>query len=143
MAENGRKRGIPEGLWIQCPQCKASLFRKEVDEKLGVCPDCQYHFKVSARERIKQLLDPDSFEEWFTGILPWDPLGFVDRIPYGERLKQEQAKTGMPDAAVTGKGFIRGRPVVFCVTDFAFMAGSMGSVVGGKLTRAVEEAPRL
>lgn len=142
MSENGRKRGIPEGLWILCPQCKASLFRKELEEKLNVCPDCQYHFKVSARERIKQVLDPDSFEEWFLDVRPCDPLEFVDRIPYGERLKQEQAKTGMTDAAVTGKGFIRGRPVIFCVTDFAFMAGSMGSVVGEKLTRAVEAATK-
>jgi acetyl-CoA carboxylase carboxyl transferase subunit beta len=144
MADNGRgKRGIPEGLWIQCPQCKASLFRKEVEEKLNVCPECQHHFKVPARDRLNQLLDPDSFEEWFTNIHPVDALGFVDRVPYGERLKQEQKKTGMPDAAVTGKGFIRGRPVVLCITDFSFMAGSMGSVVGEKLTRAVEEATRL
>jgi acetyl-CoA carboxylase carboxyl transferase subunit beta len=144
MPDNGRgKRGIPEGLWILCPQCKASLFRKELEEKLNVCPECQHHFKVPAQERIKQLLDPDSFEEWFTNIRPMDPLGFVDRLPYGERLKQEQKKTGMSDAAVTGKGFIRGRAVVLCITDFTFMAGSMGSVVGEKLTRAVEEATRL
>lgn len=144
MPENGRtKRGIPEGLWTQCPQCTATLFRKEVEEKLNVCPECQYHFKVSARERIKQLLDPDSFEEWFTELRPVDPLEFVDRIPYAKRLQQEQAKTGLADAAVVGKGFVRGRPVVFGVTDFAFMAGSMGSVVGEKLTRGVEEATRL
>src|SRR5207247_4713206 len=92
---------------------------------------------------IRQLLDQDSFEEWFTDISPKDPLGFKDRIPYAERLKAEQSKTGMPDAAVVGKGYIRGRPVVFGVTDFAFMAGSMGSVVGVKCTRATEEATRL
>jgi acetyl-CoA carboxylase carboxyl transferase subunit beta len=119
------------------------LFRKEVEDRLNVCPECSHHFKVSAAHRINQLLDPDSFEEWFTDIRPCDPLGFVDRLPYAERLKQEQARTGMNDAAVVGKGFIRGRPVVFCVTDFAFMAGSMGSVVGEKLTRGVEEATRL
>src|SRR5262245_9430594 len=123
MAENGRKRGIPEGLWTQCPRCKASLFRKELQERLNVCPECEHHFKVPARDRIEQLLDPDSFEEWFSEIRPCDPLGFVDRIRYEDRLKQEQAKTGMMDAAVTGKGFIRGRPVVFCLTDFSFMAG--------------------
>jgi len=134
------KRGIPDGLWIQCPQCKATLFRKEVEDRLNVCPECKYHFKMSAAGRVKQLLDPDSFEEWFTHLQPVDALGFVDRISYAERLKAEQAKTGLTDAVVTGKGFIRARPVVFCVTDFSFMAGSMGSVVGEKLTRAVEEA---
>ncbi|MFL5341843.1 MAG: acetyl-CoA carboxylase, carboxyltransferase subunit beta [Gemmataceae bacterium] len=141
MSSSGR-RGIPDGLWIQCPQCKATLFRKEVEDKLKVCPECRHHFKMSAADRIKQFLDPDSFEEWFTEVRPVDPLGFVDRVPYAEKLKAEQTKTGLDDAAVTGKGFIRGRPVVFCVTDFAFMAGSMGSVVGEKLTRAVEEATR-
>jgi acetyl-CoA carboxylase carboxyl transferase subunit beta len=138
-----QKRGVPEGLWIRCPQCKATIFRKEAESRLNVCPECQYHFYMPARDRIAQLLDQDSFEEWFTGLEPRDPLGFKDRIPYADRLKAEQAKTGMLDAAVVGKGFIRGRPVVFGVTDFAFMAGSMGSVVGEKLTRTVEEATRL
>ena len=99
---------------------------------------------LPARPRAhRQLLDEESFEEWFTDLGPCDPLGFKDRLPYAERLKAEQAKTGMRDAAVVGRGFIRGRPVVFGVTDFAFMAGSMGSVVGEKLTRAAEEATRL
>jgi acetyl-CoA carboxylase carboxyl transferase subunit beta len=137
------KRGVPEGLWIRCPQCKATVFRKEAEARLNVCPECEYHFYLPARERIRQLLDSDSFEEWFTELLPCDPLGFQDRIRYAERLQAEQAKTAMPDAAVVGKGFIRGRPVVFGVTDFAFMAGSMGSVVGEKLTRAAESATKL
>jgi acetyl-CoA carboxylase carboxyl transferase subunit beta len=137
------KRGVPEGLWIRCPQCKATIFRKEAESRFNVCPECEYHFYLPARPRIKQLLDPDSFEEWFTNLWPRDSLGFKDRIPYADRLKAEQSKTGMPDAAVVGKGYIRGRPVVFGVTDFAFMAGSMGSVVGEKLTRAAEEATRL
>jgi acetyl-CoA carboxylase carboxyl transferase subunit beta len=137
------KRGVPEGLWMRCPQCKATIFRKEAESRLNVCPECEYHFYLPARERIRQLLDEESFEEWFTDLRPCDPLGFKDRIPYAERLQAEQAKTGMPDAAVVGRGFIRGRPVVFGVTDFAFMAGSMGSVVGEKLTRATEEATRL
>jgi acetyl-CoA carboxylase carboxyl transferase subunit beta len=137
------KRGVPEGLWLRCPQCKATIFRKEAEARLNVCPECEYHFYLPARDRIAQLLDQDSFEEWFTDLRPCDPLGFRDRLPYHERLSAEQAKTGMPDAAVVGRGFIRGRPVVFGVTDFAFMAGSMGSVVGEKLTRAAEEATRL
>ena len=136
------KRGVPEGLWLKCPQCKATVFRKESDSRLGVCPECQYHFYIPARERIVQLLDENSFEEWFTDLRSCDPLGFKDRLPYADRLKAEQHKTGMSDAAVVGRGYIRARPVVFAVTDFAFMAGSMGSVVGEKLTRAAEEATK-
>ena len=144
MASAGRvKRGVPEGLWIRCPQCKATIFRKESDARFNVCPECDHHFYLPARDRIRQLLDDDSFEEWFTDIRPRDPLGFNDRIFYSQRLLAEQAKTGMLDAAVVGKGFIRGRPVVIAITDFAFMAGSMGSVVGEKLTRSAEEATRL
>jgi acetyl-CoA carboxylase carboxyl transferase subunit beta len=137
------KRGVPEGLFLRCPQCKATLFRKEVESRYNVCPECRYHFYLPARDRIQQVLDPESFEEWFTHLRPCDPLGFKDRIPYADRLKAEQAKTGMTDAAVVGRGYIRGRPVVMGITDFAFMAGSMGSVVGEKLTRAAEEAMRL
>jgi len=144
MATVGRpKRGVPEGLWIRCPQCKATIFRKEMESRFSVCPECDHHFYLPARERIKQLLDEESFEEWFTDLRPRDPLEFKDRVPYADRLKVEQAKTGMLDAAVVGKGHIRGRPVIFAVTDFAFMAGSMGSVVGEKLARATEEATRL
>jgi acetyl-CoA carboxylase carboxyl transferase subunit beta len=137
------KRGVPEGLWLRCPQCKATVFRGTAEDLLNVCPECSYHFYLPAKERIVQLLDKESFEEWFTELRPVDPLGFNDRLPYHERLAAEQAKTGMSDAAVVGRGFIRGRPVVFGVTDFAFMAGSMGSVVGEKLARAAEEATRL
>lgn len=138
-----RKRGVPEGLWIRCPQCKATVFRKEAESRFNVCPECEHHFYLPARQRIRQLLDEESFEEWFTDLRPRDPLEFKDRVPYSQRLQAEQSKTGMADAAVVGKGHIRGRPVVLAVTDFAFMAGSMGSVVGEKLTRAVEEAGRL
>jgi acetyl-CoA carboxylase carboxyl transferase subunit beta len=137
------KRGVPEGLWLRCPQCKATIFRKEAEARCNVCPECDYHFYLPARERIRHLLDQDSFEEWFADLRPRDALAFRDRLPYADRLRAEQAKTGMPDAAVVGKGFIRGRPVVVGITDFAFMAGSMGSVVGEKLTRAAEEATRL
>ena len=144
MSTNSRpKRGVPEGLWVHCPECKATIFHKEVESRLHVCPECDHHRYVPARERINQLLDADSFEEWFAELRPCDPLGFHDRIPYAKRLTEEQAKTGMPDAAVVGKGFIRGRPVVLGITDFAFMAGSMGSVVGEKLTRAVEQATEM
>ena len=143
MATERPKRGVPEGLWIRCPQCKATVYKKEVEARLQRLPGVRLPLHLPARDRIAQLLDEDSFEEWFTDLRPCDPLGFMDRIPYAERLEAEQAKTGMPDAAVVGKGFIRGRPVVLGITDFAFMAGSMGSVVGEKLTRAAEEATEL
>ncbi len=139
---NRRNGGSPEGLWLRCPQCKATIFRKEVERLFNVCPECGYHFYMPARQRIAQLLDQDSFEEWFADLRPTDPLGFHDRMPYQNRLEAEQTKTGMLDAAVVGRGYIRGRPVVVGITDFAFMAGSMGSVVGEKLTRAAEEATR-
>jgi acetyl-CoA carboxylase carboxyl transferase subunit beta len=137
------KRGVPEGLWIRCPSCKAAVFRKEAEARHNVCPECDHHFYVPARDRIQQLLDEDSFEEWFADLQPKDPLEFKDRVVYSQRIVAEQAKTGMNDAAVVGRGYIRGRAVVFSVTDFAFMAGSMGSVVGEKLARAAEEATRL
>src|SRR5436190_12651699 len=136
-------RGIPEGLWMSCPRCKATLYRKEVAAKFNVCNECDHHFTVPAGERIKQLLDQDSFEEWFADLRSCDPLGFTDKVSYAQKLEETQKKTGLTEAAVVGKGFIRGRPVVLGVTDFSFMAGSMGSVVGEKLTRAVEEATRL
>lgn len=137
------KRGVPEGLFLKCPSCKATLFRKEVEEKLFVCPECDHHFYMPARARIQHLLDEDSFEEWAADLRSLDPLGFFDRKPYSERLLEEEQRTGLREAAVIGKGFIRGRPIALAITDFGFMAGSMGSVVGEKLTIAVEEATRL
>jgi acetyl-CoA carboxylase carboxyl transferase subunit beta len=138
-----KKRGVPEGLWIRCDGCSATVFRKQVVQGLGLCPECGHHFSVPATARIQQLLDSDSFEEWFAELSPCDPLGFADRKPYKERLAEEQAKTGLPDACLVGRGYMRGRPLVFCITDSAFIMGSMGSVVGEKLTRAVEQATRL
>lgn len=137
------KRGVPEGLWISCEGCKSTIYKKEVEKRLNICPECDYHFYVSGPKRIEQLLDPDSFEEWFTELRSVDPLGFVDRKPYAERLKDEQKRTGLREAGIVGRGYLRGRPLVFCVTDSAFIMGSMGSVVGEKLTRAIERATEL
>ena len=136
------KRGIPEGLWVRCPSCRTTIFRKEVERRLGVCPECNYHFYVPARQRIAQLLDEGSFEEWYADLWPTDPLGFADRKPYLQRLFDEQKKSKLPEAAIVGRGYIRGRPCVIGVTDSAFIMGSMASVVGEKLTRAIEEAQR-
>ncbi len=132
--------GIPEGLWLRCPECSEMLFRKVVEEALNVCPSCQHHFRISARTRVAQLVDPSSFEEMFTDIRPADPLAFVDRKAYVDRLVSEQKKSGEPDAVVCGKAFIKGRPIIMAVMDPTFMMGSMGSVVGEKITLAIEEA---
>ena len=140
LAKQHPKRGVPEGLWKRCPGCEATIFRKEAEKRLGVCPECDYHWYVSARQRIVQLFDEGTFEEWDAELEPADPLEFVDKSPYRQKLVQEQARTGLRDAAVTGTGMIRARPVAFGVTDSAFIMGSMGSVVGEKLTRAVERA---
>ncbi|MDB5354411.1 MAG: Acetyl-coenzyme carboxylase carboxyl transferase subunit beta [Phycisphaerales bacterium] len=134
------KEGIPEGLWMRCPECGDMLFRKVVEEALHVCPACQYHFRISARVRVEQLTDPGSFEERYSDIHPLDPLGFVDKKAYKDRLKTEQLKTGNSDAVVCGKGFIKGRPLMLAVMDPTFMMGSMGSVVGEKITRTIEAA---
>ncbi len=137
---NPRKRGVPEGLWLRCDGCGATIFRKQVEERLGCCPECEYHFYVSARARIAQLLDVDSFEEWGTHLYPCDPLEFRDKKPYCDRLVDEQKKTGLTEACIVGRGYMRGRALAFGLTDSAFIMGSMGSVVGEKLTLAIENA---
>ncbi len=134
------KRGVPEGLWQRCPGCQATIFRKEAEKRLGMCPECDYHWYVSARDRIRQVLDEGTFEEWDVDLEPTDPLGFADKKPYAERLKDEQSRTGLREAALTGTGMIRARRVAFGVTDSAFIMGSMGAVVGEKLTRLTERA---
>src|SRR5439155_14747161 len=135
-----KKEGVPEGLWLRCPECGDMLFRKVVDEALNVCPNCQHHFRIAARTRVAQLADPGSFEEMFDDLEPADPLRFVDKKSYKDRLRSEQEKTGNADAVVCGKAFIKGRPIMMAVMDPEFMMGSMGSVVGEKITRTIEEA---
>lgn len=135
-----KKRGIPEGLWVKCPGCQQTIFRKTAEERQNVCPDCDYHFYVSASDRINQVLDEGTFDEWDADLRPADPLEFSDKRPYAEKLVSEQARTGLNDAAITGTGMIRARRVAFGVTDSAFFMGSMGSVVGERLTRLVERA---
>ena len=138
--EKEGREGIPEGLWLRCPECGDMLFRKVVEDALHVCPGCQYHFRISARNRIEQLVDPGSFEEMFEDVEPTDPIKFVDKKSYKDRLRDEQQKTGNKDAVVCGKGFIKGRPIMLAVMDPTFMMGSMGSVVGEKITRTIETA---
>jgi acetyl-CoA carboxylase carboxyl transferase subunit beta len=134
------KRGVPEGLWRRCPGCEQTIFRKEAEKRLGVCPECDYHWYVPARDRIAQVLDEGTFEEWDEELTSADPLEFVDQKPYSQRLQEEQQRTGLREAAVVGTGMIRARRVAFGVTDSSFIMGSMGSVVGEKLTRTIERA---
>ncbi len=135
-----KKRGVPEGLWLKCQGCGASVYKKEVQQHLNVCPKCEHHFYVSARERIDQVLDDGTFELMNDHIRPTDPLEFSDRKKYAERLEGEQERTGLSDAVVTGTGMVRARRVAFAVTDSAFIMGSMGSVVGERLARLIERA---
>ncbi|MDR3108805.1 MAG: acetyl-CoA carboxylase, carboxyltransferase subunit beta [Planctomycetaceae bacterium] len=135
-----RKRGVPEGLWIRCPGCQSTIFRKEAERRMGVCPECDYHWYVTAQQRIEQVLDSGTFEEWDADLVPSDPLTFADRKSYPERVFDDQQLTGLKEAAVTGLGRVRARRVAFAVTDSRFIMGSMGSVVGEKLTRAIERA---
>jgi acetyl-CoA carboxylase carboxyl transferase subunit beta len=136
------KKAVPEGLWIRCPACSAILFRKSVENNLWVCPtpECQHHFRVSAEQRIRQLTDPESYEPFNNSVVPLDPLGFVDLQPYTQRIADAQKKTGLNDGVQTGRAFIKGRKVVLAVMEFGFLGGSMGSVIGEKITQAIETA---
>ncbi len=127
-------------LWVKCYNCNAQLLRKEVEENLEVCPKCNYHFRINARTRINQLFDEGTFEELFSNITTADPLNFVDTEPYTKRISQAKAKTNMSEAVISGVGKIDGNSVAAAVMDFDFMGGSMGSVVGEKVTLAMEEA---
>jgi len=135
-----RKRSIPEGLWIRCDACSAILFRRSVENNLEVCPECQRHFRVPADQRITQLVDPETFEAFDENLSPQDPLEFIDLRSYKDRLVAAQKKTKKNDAIQTGYAFIKGRKIVLGVMDFAFLGGSMGSVVGEKIHRAIERA---
>ncbi|MGC4033909.1 MAG: acetyl-CoA carboxylase, carboxyltransferase subunit beta [Tepidisphaeraceae bacterium] len=142
IANTAVKEGIPAGLWMRCTECGEMLFKKAVEDNNNVCPACNHHFRVSARARVKQLVDDGTFEEIDADLTPVDALKFFDKKSYQDRLKAEQLKSGNKDGLVSGKGFIKGRPLVLAVMDPTFMMGSMGSVVGEKLTRAIELATK-
>ena len=135
-----KKVVIAEGLWINCDSCKEIMARAEVERAGRVCPKCHYPFRITSRERIGLLVDAGTFEEYQTGITSVDPLGFKDTKRYRDRLKTAKQKTTMEEAVVTGVARLGGHPVVLCVFEFGFLGGSMGSVVGEKLTRAIELA---
>jgi acetyl-CoA carboxylase carboxyl transferase subunit beta len=135
-----RKAVIPEGLWLRCPSCSHLIYRKQMEANLHCCPECQHHFRVNAADRIEMILDQGTYEPMFTGLRPTDPLGFKDLKTYADRLKAEQKKSGQIDAIQAGMGFVKGRQLMLAVIDLGFMMGSMGSVVGEVITRAIEEA---
>jgi acetyl-CoA carboxylase carboxyl transferase subunit beta len=137
---DGRKVQIAEGLWIKCDSCKEIVYRAEVERGGRVCPKCRHPFRITARERLAMLADEGSFEERDAGLHSVDPLGFKDTRRYRDRLKAAQEKTGLREAVICGVARIGGWPAVLAVFEFEFMGGSMGSVVGEKLTRAIELA---
>ena len=135
-----RTRSVPEGVWIKCPKCDAQLYRNELERNLQVCPKCDHHLRIGARQRLDFFLDPESQQELSGNLEPLDPLKFRDSKRYRDRLVQAQKKTGEKDALVSVSGALHGRPVVACAFDFGFMGGSMGSVVGERFARAANYA---
>jgi len=131
-----RTRSVPEGIWMKCVQCGAQLYRAELERNLFVCPKCDSHMRVAARDRLHMFLDPDSGREIGERISPLDPLKFKDSKRYKDRLSQAQKDTGERDALLAMTGLLKGQPVVACAFEFRFMGGSMGSVVGEKFSRA-------
>ena len=134
------RRDLPPGLWEKCPRCAALVYHKELERNLRVCPRCHYHHRLSARDRLRLVLDDGSFEESDAALTPEDPLDFVDEQPYTVRLEEAQRRTGLCEAIITGTGTVEGRRTVIGAMEFAFLGGSMGAVVGEAITRAIERA---
>ncbi len=130
---------IPEGLWVKCPGCSQALYRKDLDENLQVCPQCGHHFRLGARERLAMLFDGD-WQEHDSDLASTDPLGFIDTKPYSQRLRSAQGSSGLKDAIVCGTGEIDGITTEIAAMEYRFIGGSMGVVVGEKITRAIERA---
>lgn len=135
-----RTRSVPEGVWIKCQECDAQLYRTELERNLYVCPKCDHHMRIGARRRLEYFLDPDSQQEIAASLESQDPLRFRDSKRYKDRISQAQKKTGEKDALVAVAGMLLSRPVVACAFEFAFMGGSMGSVVGERFCRAARHS---
>ena len=140
-AQRAAESDVPE-LWVKCAGCKASIYKRDLDANLQVCPECGHHHRLGAGKRVEALLDAGSFVQLSGRVTPLDPLDFVDTEPYTERLRRAQHKSGRPDAILSGAGQILGQAVILAVMDFEFSGGSMGSVVGEEIARAAEEAAR-
>ncbi len=134
----GKKTTIPAGVWIKCPSCGETLYNKDLENNFKVCLNCEYHFRLTSKERFNQLFDADTFQELFSGITATDPLKFVDSKKYKDRIKATKSKTKLEEAVTVGKGRIGQNDVCMVAFDFGFMGGSMGSVVGEKITRGIE-----
>ena len=135
-----RRGDIPSDLWTRCEDCKELIYNKKLDENMRVCPKCGFHFILDANARVRATLDEGSFKEMDPDMVSLDPISFEGPKTYKEKLKKDQELTGLKDAAITGEGAINGRKIVLGVTDSRFIMGSMGSVVGEKLTRAIERS---
>ena len=135
-----KQTAIPEGLWIKCDECKEIIYKKEVEANHNVCPKCGYHFRLSARERFELLFDDNKYKEFATDIRSSDPLEFRDTKRYRDRLRVYEQRVGKGDAVLCAEGKVDGTSVVIAAMEYAFMGGSMGSVVGEKITQAVERA---
>jgi acetyl-CoA carboxylase carboxyl transferase subunit beta len=135
-----KQTAIPEGLWVKCDDCKEIVYKKEVEANYNVCPKCGYHFRLNARERFELLFDDNKYKEFATDIRSGDPLEFRDTKRYRDRLRVYEQRVGKSDAVVCAEGKLDGMPVVICAMEYNFMGGSMGSVVGEKITLAVERA---
>jgi acetyl-CoA carboxylase carboxyl transferase subunit beta len=136
-----KKREVPDGLWLRCPGCEAMLYRKTVSENLEVCPECEYHFRVPARRRVEQVADPDSFDELFGDVQAGDPLDFQwAEKNYVQYLKEYQGRSGTDEGVLTGIAYVKGRRVALGVMNSEFIGGSMGCVIGERLTRLIELA---
>jgi len=137
-----KKKEIPDGLWTKCEGCSEALYNKTLEENLKVCPECNYHFVLGAYERMNMFLDKDTFQEYDKDMLPADPLEFKGPKAYMDKISQDQLATGLKEAAVSGEGLLDNKKIIIAVTDSRFIMGSMGSVVGEKITRAIETATR-
>jgi acetyl-CoA carboxylase carboxyl transferase subunit beta len=140
ISTENRTKSVPEGVWIKCARCDAQLYRNELERNLQVCPKCDHHMRIGARKRLEFFLDPDSQIELSSTLESEDPLKFKDSKRYRDRIVAAQKKTGEKDALISVKGTLLGHPVVVCAFEFAFMGGSMGSVVGEKFARAANYA---
>ena len=137
---SGEKTVRTEGLWVKCDGCRQIIWKKDLEENLNVCPKCDKHFRIDARTRLAQLLDPEGYEVFDSDLSSTDPLKFVDLKSYSTRLRRAQKDTGLTDAIINAEGRIEGRPVIASVMEYAFIGGSMGAAVGESITRAVERA---
>lgn len=137
-----KKKDMPGGLWMKCEGCATTIYRKELEEKGMVCAKCGFHFTLPGRKRVEATLDEGTFEELFADLTSLDRLDFVDSVPYADKIERTVKRTGQNEALICGKGEIEGRPVVLAVLDFKFLGGSMGEVVGEKISLAADVARR-